>query len=92
MYKGCAADIAVTCPLRDVYARLADGMSPADHYSAAEKHSKYDEGFVGFGVTFCSCAWDIWWSVNRGHGTLQTVGVLHSRVAPHCAGPFKALC
>ena len=29
--EGCAADIAVTCPLRDDYARLADGMSPADH-------------------------------------------------------------
>ena len=44
--EGCAADIAVTCPLRDVYAQLADGMSPADHYAAAEKHSKY-ESFVG---------------------------------------------
>ena len=37
--EGCAADISVTCTLRDVYARLADGMSPADHYAAAEKHS-----------------------------------------------------
>ena len=27
--EGCAAEIAVTCPFRDVYARLADGMSPA---------------------------------------------------------------
>ena len=33
---GCGADIAVTCPLSDVYARLADEMSPADHYAAAE--------------------------------------------------------
>ena len=49
--EGCAADIAVTCPLRDVYARLADGLSPADHYTAAENHSK---GFVGSGVIFCA--------------------------------------
>ena len=56
MYNGggCAAEIAVTCPLRDVYARLADGMSPTDHYVAAAKHSKYDEGFVGSGVTSCA--------------------------------------
>ena len=40
--------------MRDVYARLADGMSPADHYAAAEKHSKYDEGFVESGVTLCA--------------------------------------
>ena len=52
--EGCAADIAVTCLLHDVCARLADGMSPADHYAAAEKHSKYDVGFVGSGVTFCA--------------------------------------
>ena len=42
--EGCAADIAVTCPLRDVYARLADGMSPANHYVVAEKQASWALG------------------------------------------------
>ena len=73
-------------------ARLADGMSPADHYATAEKHSKYDEGFVGSGVTFYAVVLETFGGLStEGMALFKTV-IAASRVAPHCAGPFKALC
>ena len=69
------------------------GMSPADHYAAAEKHSKYDEGFVGSGVTFCAVVREIFGGLSTEGMTLfkTVIGRAASRVAPHGAGPFKAL-
>ena len=84
----------MTFPLRDICARLADRMSPADHYAAAEKHSKYDEGFAGSGVTFCAAVLETFSGLSTKSMTLfkTVIGRAASRVALHCAGQFKALC
>ena len=73
MYNGedCAADIAVTCPLRDVYARLADGMSPADTMQRSRSTPSMTSASWGLGSPFGQLSLRHWWSVNRGHDTLQ---------------------
>ena len=73
---------------------LADGMSPAQHYAAAEKHSNCDEGFVGTRVTFCAVVLETFGGLStEGMALFKTIiGRADGRVVPHCAGPFKALC
>ena len=84
---------------RDVYAGLADGMSPADHYAGAEKHSKYDEGFVGLGSPCAQlslrylvvCQQRAWHSSRLSLGVLPVVWrhTVQDRSTP-CAGNVSA--
>jgi hypothetical protein len=92
--RGVAADVAVTDPLRDVYAHLAAEDSPADAYATDQKHAKYDAGFMGSDDIFCPVVFETFGGLSsEGAALLKTViARAASRVAPHCVGLFKALC
>ena len=69
-------------------------MSPSDYYAVVEKHAKYEEGFVGSGVTFCAVVFEAFGVLStEGMAIIKTViGRAASRVAPHCAGPCAGTC
>ena len=92
--RGVAADVAVTDPLRDVYAHLSAEDSPADAYATDQKHAKYDAGFMGSDDIFCPVVFETFGGLSsEGAALLKTViARAASRVAPHCVGLFKALC
>jgi len=54
--KPAALDVAITCPLREIY--LKSEKLPADTYADEVKWKTYGEGFIGLNMDFCPVVFD----------------------------------
>ena len=93
--RDVAIDFAVTDPLQPSYAKkLKVGESAAEYYAAQYKHAKYDKGFEGTNITFCAAVMDTFGAWCAEGEQIVKLGIQRaaSRVAPHNAGQYKALC